>query len=131
MKANESEPLMKGRNQIRRCRNPSNGVCVGTSVGLDLKATDAASGLEAARAWIGLGHGTFEPVVVMPREKLKRRPRESQSTDARHRGGTTRSSVEGPVTGLEPRGRVVRLRPKANASAEEPMGEDQPLWREP
>jgi len=29
------------------------------------------------------------------------------STDARHRGGTTRSSVEGPVMGRERRGRVI------------------------
>ncbi len=34
-------------------------------------------------------------------------PCEDQSTDAGHRGGATRSSDEGPVMGLERRGRVV------------------------
>lgn len=38
---------------------------------------------------------------------------QGQSTDARHRGGPARSSDEGPVMGLEPRGRAgqVTLRP--------------------
>jgi hypothetical protein len=34
--------------------------------------------------------------VLMLREKLKWRPHESESTDAGHRGGTTRSSDEVP-----------------------------------
>jgi len=34
------------------------------------------------------------------------RNRKGQSTDARHRGGPARSSDEGPVMGLEPRGRA-------------------------
>jgi len=68
---------------------------------------DAASGLEAARAWIRPVHGTFEPVVLMLREKPKRGDREGLSTDAGHRDGSTRSSDEEPVMGLEPRGRVI------------------------
>lgn len=35
--------------------------------------------------------------------------RERASTDARHRGGPARSSVEGPVMGLEPRGRAGQI----------------------
>ena len=53
-----------------------------------------ASGIEVARSSNRHGYGTWEPVVLMPREKLKRRPRESQSTNARHRDGVMRSSVE-------------------------------------
>ena len=34
--------------------------------------------------------------------------REGQSTDAGHRGGPARSSDEGPVMGLERRGRAVQ-----------------------
>ena len=81
----------------------------GISDGEDLFAAVAASGLKAARARIRLGHGTLEPVVSMRRERLKRQDREADSTDARHRGGTTRSSAEGPVTGLERRGRVIQF----------------------
>jgi len=39
---------------------------------------------------------TWEPVAPMPREKLKWKPHESESTDAEHGGGTTRSSDEVP-----------------------------------
>lgn len=45
----------------------------------------------------------------MLREKSKWKPHKDQSADAEHRGGVTRSSVEGPVMGLEQRGCVVQL----------------------
>ncbi len=45
----------------------------------------------------------------MLREKLKWRPHESESTDAEHRGGATRSSEEVSVMGMERRGCVDRL----------------------
>ena len=80
----------------------------GISDGAGLYAAVAASGLKAARARIRLRHGTLEPVVPMQREKPKRGNREGESTNAGHRGGTIRSSVEGPVTGLERRGRVIQ-----------------------
>jgi hypothetical protein len=44
----------------------------------------------------------------MRREKSKERPPEDESTDARHRGGTARSSEEAPVMGVERRGCVVQ-----------------------
>jgi hypothetical protein len=47
-----------------------------------------------------------EPVASMLREKHKWRKPRGESTDAKHWGGPTRSSDEGPVMGLEPRGRV-------------------------
>jgi RNA-directed DNA polymerase len=45
----------------------------------------------------------------MIREKLKWRPHESESTNARHRGGATRSSDEVSVMEMEQRGCVDRL----------------------
>ena len=80
------------------------------------------SGMEVARAWSGLRCGTWEPVVPRPsrpverswpavaggRESSKRLIREGLRTDAGHRGGPDRSSDEGPVMGLERRGRVIQ-----------------------
>lgn len=43
--------------------------------------------------------GTWEPVVLMSRETLKWKNHKSKSTDAGHRGGTTRSSEETSVMG--------------------------------
>jgi hypothetical protein len=96
MKANASEPLMTGRNQVRRRQNRDFKRGSGSSVGEVLFATDTTSGLKAARAWIGLRYGTLEPVASMQRERLKRRPREADSTNARHRGGMIRSSEDRP-----------------------------------
>ena len=45
--------------------------------------------------------------------------RKSECTEAGHRGGVTRSRVEGPVMGLDRRGGVVRLYSVGN-----PQGED-------
>ena len=59
----------------------------------------------------------------MERENLSprcegRRPsgenRKDQSTNAGHRGGAARSRVEGSVMGLDRRGCIVQLRPRAN-----------------
>jgi hypothetical protein len=74
-----------------------------------LSAAVAASGLKAARARTGLRYGTLEPALPMPRETPKRGDRKGQSTDAGGRVGTARRSGEAPVTGVERRGRVIRL----------------------
>src|SRR5512142_2461292 len=50
----------------------------------------------------------------MPREEPKWKPHEGQSTDARHRGGWARSSVEVPVMGMERRGPITQLRRRVN-----------------
>lgn len=42
----------------------------------------------------------------MPREKLKRRKPQGESTDAGDWGGSPRMSVEDPVMGSEQRGRI-------------------------
>ena len=47
------------------------------------------------------------PAVAGGRESPKRLIREGLRTDAGHRGGPDRSSVEDPVMGLERRGRVI------------------------
>lgn len=105
-KTNASEPLKK-------CRKRKDDVETGErwlpreKRRRYLFTTDVASGIKAAPVWIRLGHGTLEPVASMVREKSKRTTREDESTDARHRGGTTRSSEEGRVMRLERRGRVI------------------------
>lgn len=114
VKANVSEPLMKGRKITQTMSKPGLGSGSGSSVGEDLFATGVTSGLEAARARIRLMHGTLEPVAAMTREKPKRGDRKGESTDARHRGGTTRSSDEAVVTGGERRGRVIVFRARGN-----------------
>src|SRR6516162_4345953 len=55
--------------------------------------------------------------------------REGESTEAGRRGGAARSSVEGPVMGLERRGCVVRPRPLANWRQEEPVDEAKPFMQ--
>ena len=50
------------------------------------------------------------------------RPYKGESTDAGHRGGATRSSVEGSVMGLERRGCVVQLWTEDNRRREDLRG---------
>ena len=57
--------------------------------------------------------------------------REGESTEAGRRGGAARSSVEGPVMGLERRGCVVRPRLLANWKREEPVDEAKPFRQRP
>ena len=45
----------------------------------------------------------------MEREKPKWKPHVGESTDAEHRGGVTRSSVEASVMEVERRGYIVQL----------------------
>ena len=71
---------MKGRD-FTPMSKPGPCARPGTSADAALSSIGMASGLEAARAWIRLRHGTLEPVVPdASREKPKRRPREGQST---------------------------------------------------
>ena len=55
------------------------------------------------------------------------RPHKSESTDAGHRGGPTRSSVEVHVMGMERRGWVIWSYCLANQQWEEPEGRAKPL----
>ncbi len=58
----------------------------------------------------------------MVREKLKWRTHESESTDAEHGDGPTRSSVEVSVMGMERRGWIIWPYCLVNQKGEEPRG---------
>ena len=58
----------------------------------------------------------------MVREKLKWRTHESESTDAEHGDGPTRSSVEVSVMGMERRGWIIWPYFLVNQRWEEPGG---------
>lgn len=81
-----------------------------------------ASGVKRARARSRLLHGTGEPVVLesLPRDgwgggsSPSGRNREELSTGPGHRGGPSRSSDEGPVMGVERRGRVIPVHAQIN-----------------
>jgi hypothetical protein len=63
----------------------------------------------------------------MVREKLKWRTHKSESTEAEHRDGITRSSVEVSVMGMERRGYIVQPYLLVNQKWEEPMSKAKPL----
>jgi group II intron reverse transcriptase/maturase len=122
-KASASEPPMKCRKRIGDIRNRGRVVASG---GAWREPADWPGGCPAwmvARAWSGLLCGTGEPVALFGRpasggvmscgwssesENPKQQICEGESSCAGHRGGPSRSSAEGPVIGLERRGRVVR-----------------------
>src|SRR5512133_3422723 len=89
----------------------------------DPLTASVASGIKVARVRSWLEHGTWEPVASMPREEPKWKPHEGQSTEAGHRGGWARSSVEVPVMGMERRGPITQLRRRVNpAMGRNPTG---------
>ena len=117
---NASEPLMTCRNVFHRRRNR------------DLDVYPASKGWEVpADGPTGVRHeggvtlrqapirntGTCRPDVKGETQAVSHR--EGLSTDAGHRGGGARSREEGPVTGLDRRGAVIRL-----YSADNPRGDD-------
>jgi hypothetical protein len=122
MKASESEPQMKCRNALDDIKSGECSFPRDESGGC-LLIDQAVSGMHAARAWVRLLHGTWEPVVsrddrlvvydlrLVGRGRTPSgRIREGKSTYARHRGGPSGSSVEGSVMGLERSGRAVQMR---------------------
>jgi len=108
-----SEPLM-------RCRNIWDVVKTGVLGDPQDKPRGSlfivwvASGIEMAWTWSWLLCRTWEPVVSMLRKRFKWRPHENLSTDAKHRDGSSSSSVEGSVMGLERRGWVSSQRVMVN-----------------
>ena len=102
------------------CRKRRNDVKTGVeSLSRDQRGGDpltarVASGIKVARVRFWLEQGTWEPVASMRREKPKWKPHEGQSTDARHRDGWARSSVEVPVMGMERRGPITPFRRRVN-----------------
>jgi hypothetical protein len=127
MEANESEPLLTCRKALDDTRT---GAADGSwdESGGSLFIGQAVSGMEVARAWVGLLYGTWEPVV--PREDRlvvvdDLRPvvsgkapsggnREGRSPGAGHRDGPSGSSDEDPVMGLERSGRAILRRSAVN-----------------
>jgi len=67
----------------------------------------------------------------MLREKSKWRTHEGESTDAGHRGGPTRSSVEISVMEIERRGWLIRLYNLVNQKWEEPLNKARPMVGKP
>ncbi len=104
-KTSASEPLMK-RRKAKMMSKPGSTGCSGISAGETCLLPARHPAFRRRESEFRLVHGTWEPVVSMPREKSKWWTHEDQSTDARHRGGTTRSSEEGCVMRLERRGRA-------------------------
>ena len=107
-KTSASEPLMK-RRKPKVMSKPGSTGCSGISAGGTCLLPARHPAFRRRESESRLVHGTWEPVVSMPREKSKWRSHEDQSTDARHRDGTARSSEEGRVMRLERRGRVTRV----------------------
>ena len=126
MKANESKPQMKCRKALDDIKS---GECsfARDEPGGSLFIGQVVSGMHAARAWVRLLYGTWEPVVSRDGRPVvcdlrlighgripSGRNREDKRTDARHRGGPSGSSDEGPVMGLERSGRAVQTRLSVN-----------------
>jgi hypothetical protein len=112
-KANASEPPMKCRKRMNDVKTGEESLPRDQRWGDPLTAS-VASGIKVARVRSRLEHGTWEPVASMAREKPKWKPHEGQSTDAGHRGGLARSSVEVPVMGTERRGQIIQFRRGVN-----------------
>jgi hypothetical protein len=120
MKANESEPQVTCRKAIGDIKSGP-GAWLRDESGGCLFIGQMVSGMYAARAWVGLLYGTWEPVVLRDDQLVAfglrlavsgRVPsggnREARTPGARHRDGPSGSSVEGPVMGLERSGRAIQ-----------------------
>ena len=127
-KASESEPLMRRRKRIGDIETGVESLPRDESGGC-LLIGQVVSGVKVARAWSGLLCGTREPVaptgclasgavLSCGRASQARTSSsgtcEGESSCAGHRGGPSRISGEGPVIGLERRGRVVRAGGQVN-----------------
>ena len=80
----------------------------------NLITASVASGVKIAWNYYRHFNGTWERVVSMIRETLKWQPHKSKSTDARHAGGTSRSSDEASVMEVEQRGCIIQFYHKEN-----------------
>lgn len=122
MKANESKPWMTCRNLLDDIKSGS-AWPTRDELGGSLLTAQVVSGMYAARAWVRLLHGTWEPVVLRDDQLVafglrlavsgkvsSGRNCEGRIPVAGHRGGSSGSSVEGPVMGLERSGRAVQAR---------------------
>jgi hypothetical protein len=126
LKANVSEPRTKCRNALDDIETKFYPL-TWDEPGGRLFTGQVVSGMNAARAWVRLLHGTWEPVVPRDGQPVvfdlrlagygrspSGRNREDKSTDAGHRGGSSGSSDESSVMGLERSGRAVQARRLGN-----------------
>jgi len=107
VESNESEPLLTCRKRRDDVETGGESLLRDKS-GRCLIMAQTASGMKVARMRSRLLCGTWEPVTPMLREKRKWKHHKRESTDAGYRDGATRSSVEGTVMVLEPRGCLIR-----------------------
>jgi hypothetical protein len=132
-KTNVSEPLVKRRKSTRMASKPGRARCSGRPGGLAMVGRlirsqgvglwcrpDGARrrggvSLSQALAWkrrtcrpdaVGQWKWSLDGPLVAKGRTASGKHRKWQSTEAGHRGGPARSSWEGPVMGLEPRGRA-------------------------
>lgn len=126
MKANESEPQVKCRKALDDIKSGLVSWLRDESGGC-LFIGQMVSGMYAARAWVRLLHGTWEPVVlrdgrlvafglrlVVSGRVSSGGNREARALVAGHRDGSSGSSVEGLVMGLERSGRTIQARSVVN-----------------
>jgi hypothetical protein len=122
MKANVSKPQMTCRNLLDDIKSGSAWL-TRDEPGGSLLTGQVVSGMYAARAWVRLLHGTWEPVVLRDGQLVafglrlavsgkvsSGRNCEGRIPVAGHRGGPSGSSGEGSVMGLERSGRAVQAR---------------------
>lgn len=122
MKANESEPQVKCRNALDDIETKL-ALLAWDEPGGCLFIGQVVSGMYAARAWVRLLYGTWEPVVLRDDRLVASglrlavsgkvssgRSREGRIPVVGHRGGPSGSSDEGPVMGLERSGRAITTR---------------------
>ena len=112
-KATAREPLMTCRKRMDDVKTGVESLPRDQRWGDPLTAS-VASGMKVARVRFWLEYGTWEAVASMRREKPKWQTHEGQSTDAGHRGGLARRSVEVPVMGMERRGQIIQFRHRVN-----------------
>jgi hypothetical protein len=108
VESNVSEPLMTCRKRRDDVKTGGESLLRDESGGY-LCTGQMASGMKAARRRSRLLWRTWEPVTLMRRETRKWRTHKRESTEARYRGGATRSSEEGSVMERERRGCLIGL----------------------
>lgn len=96
---NASEPSLTCRNVYQSRSKPGGCGCPGIEQGRSLFRTLRPPASRWHEPVTRRLCGTWEPSAPMPTERLKQKPCESLSREAVRRGGTVRSSVEGPDKG--------------------------------
>jgi hypothetical protein len=126
MKANESEPQVNCRNALDDIETELS-LLAWDEPGECLLIGQVVSGMYAARAWVRLLCGTWEPVVLRDDQLVafglrlavsgkvsSGRNRKGRIPVVGHRDGPSGSSDEGPVMGLERSGRAILRRSTPN-----------------